>query len=245
MKFALTDLTFDQLTVAATAINNNPDVADITAVEETPVVNAPPAAVAPAAVAPAAVAPAAVAPVAVAPVAVAPVAVAGNTAEFDDDGQPWDERIHANTKTKTQKGLWKKGKAVTDEVKAQVAAELVAQPPTVAPVTAPIQVQEAPPVSEINAQLLAGAANIGIVPAPVAVAPVAVAPVAVAPAGIRTDITHEQMMTQINVAIHNPANPVTATDLPAICKELEMEALNDCINDPVKIGTIYARCGGL
>ena len=36
------------------------------------------------------------------------------TAELDAAGIPWDERIHAGTKTKTAKGLWTRKKGVED-----------------------------------------------------------------------------------------------------------------------------------
>lgn len=44
--------------------------------------------------------------------------------DVDVDGLPWDERIHASTKTKTADGRWKKKRGVSDDVKAQVENEL-------------------------------------------------------------------------------------------------------------------------
>lgn len=44
--------------------------------------------------------------------------------ELDADGLPWDERIHASTKTKTQKNQWTKRKGVDDATIARVLAEL-------------------------------------------------------------------------------------------------------------------------
>ena len=41
-------------------------------------------------------------------------------------GVPWDERIHAKTKTKTVKGMWKRGKGVTSDLYTTVMAELTA-----------------------------------------------------------------------------------------------------------------------
>lgn len=45
-------------------------------------------------------------------------------AELDSNGLPWDERIHAGTKSKNQDGSWKKRKGVADDVMDAVTAEL-------------------------------------------------------------------------------------------------------------------------
>lgn len=37
------------------------------------------------------------------------------TEELDSEGQPWDPELHASTKTKTSKGVWKKRKGVAKE----------------------------------------------------------------------------------------------------------------------------------
>lgn len=43
---------------------------------------------------------------------------------LDSNGLPWDSRIHAGTRTQTQKGEWKKKKGVDDATVAKVEAEL-------------------------------------------------------------------------------------------------------------------------
>lgn len=53
---------------------------------------------------------------------IAPSTIAN--AELDAEGMPWDERIHASTKTKTAVGLWTKKKGVDDMTKAAVTKEL-------------------------------------------------------------------------------------------------------------------------
>lgn len=76
------------------------------------------------------------APVPVAEVTPAQVAAA----ELDAEGLPWDGRIHAGTKTKTQKGIWTQKKGVDEAVRDAVVAELRQQYPAAAPaatVTAP------------------------------------------------------------------------------------------------------------
>lgn len=50
-----------------------------------------------------------------------------NTAETDASGLPWDERIHASTKTKNADGKWKKRKGVQQPTVEQVEAELRAR----------------------------------------------------------------------------------------------------------------------
>lgn len=56
------------------------------------------------------------------PAPAAPVGV-----ELDKNGLPWDERIHASTKTKTVDGAWKMKRGVSPEKVAQVEAELRAR----------------------------------------------------------------------------------------------------------------------
>ena len=69
-------------------------------------------------------------------------AIAGNTAAppgvasnepVDADGVPWDQRIHAATKTKTAKGIWKKMRGVDLGLYSSVMAELRAAKPSTPP----------------------------------------------------------------------------------------------------------------
>ena len=46
--------------------------------------------------------------------------------ELDKNGIPWDERIHAGTKTKTAKGVWKRKKGVDDDTFNSVTTQLKA-----------------------------------------------------------------------------------------------------------------------
>ena len=74
-------------------------------------------------------------------------------AEVDADGLPWDARIHAGTKTKTQKGAWTQKKGVDEAVRDAVTAELRQQYPAAAPaatVTAPAAQQVAVSVPAIS-----------------------------------------------------------------------------------------------
>ena len=67
-------------------------------------------------------------------------------AELDAAGLPWDERIHAGTKTKTQKNEWTKRKGVADNVVAAVTAELRQLYPPVPAATATPAVANTVPV---------------------------------------------------------------------------------------------------
>lgn len=49
--------------------------------------------------------------------------------DVDANNLPWDERIHAGTKTKTKKGIWKARKGVHDKTVTVVEAELRARVP--------------------------------------------------------------------------------------------------------------------
>jgi hypothetical protein len=53
---------------------------------------------------------------------VSPAAIAA--AELDAEGLPWDERLNASTKTKTDKGLWTKKKGVDDTTRATIVKQL-------------------------------------------------------------------------------------------------------------------------
>lgn len=57
-------------------------------------------------------------------------------AELDAAGLPWDARIHASTKTKTQKNVWTARKGVDDSVRDAVTAELRELYPDTTPVAA-------------------------------------------------------------------------------------------------------------
>lgn len=83
-------------------------------------------------------------------------------AELDADGLPWDARIHAGTKSKTQKKQWTRKKGVDDAVFDAVIAELRQQypaaadttPTTTAPaatVTAPVATPPAAPAISVPA----------------------------------------------------------------------------------------------
>lgn len=87
-------------TVAATPPVSAPEAAQVFAQVPTPV-PAPPAPPA--------------APMAAVPTPPAAPTTPANV-DVDTEGLPWDARIHASTKTKTQAGVWKKRKGLADDV---------------------------------------------------------------------------------------------------------------------------------
>lgn len=75
------------------------------------------------------------------PAASAPVAAhTSGAVELDKSGLPWDARIHSDAAEKlSQKGLWKRKRGVSDELVAQVEAELrLAMSGGAAPAPAPV-----------------------------------------------------------------------------------------------------------
>lgn len=66
------------------------------------------------------------------------------TGETDSTGLPWDERIHASTKTQTAKGVWKKRKGVDDATMQAVENELRARGAMPVPLPVGIPVAPAP-----------------------------------------------------------------------------------------------------
>lgn len=100
-----------------------------------------------------------------------------NTAERDKDGIPWDERIHASTKTTNKDGTWTRRRNTPDEVFDAVMAELKgantartmeAAAGLVAPAVAPSV--PLPPTSNVSVPVPPTASP---APSPVPVAPAA------------------------------------------------------------------------
>lgn len=113
--------------------------------------------------------------------------------ELDSKGLPWDERIHAGTKTKLKSGEWK--------AKKQVEAAVPAVP--VAPVA-----------PAVDPAAVFGAAAPGVQPAPAIPTAPPVAPLApaatVAPSVSADPATFEQLMPRITAAVTAGIMPPTA-----------------------------------
>lgn len=94
----------------------------------------------------------------------APVVTGG---DLDADGIPWDKRIHAETKSQTQKGLWQRRRNTDDAVFASVMAELKAAKGARVPVPANDNVAPAPVDAATVFGNMVAAANTGGDPAAV------------------------------------------------------------------------------
>lgn len=96
-------------------------------------------------------------PVLVIPPAEVPAApVANGATQLDKAGLPWDERIHAGSKSVTADGLWRKKRGITDELVASVEAQLrslmsLPSPAPVPTLPAPAAVPAPPPANPIVA----------------------------------------------------------------------------------------------
>jgi hypothetical protein len=98
--------------------------------------------------------------------------------ELDAQGLPWDERIHASSKTLTTRGTWRTRRNLADGYQAQVEAELRSKLSGRAPVAAPAHPIPQPPVAVASQPVppppVATVAAPEIPQAPVAAPPVVV-----------------------------------------------------------------------
>lgn len=131
--------------------------------------------------------------------------------ELDSKGLPWDERIHAGTKTKLKSGEWKAKKQVEAALVAQVEAELRAR---VAASPAVPAVPAAPVAPAVDPAAVFGGAAPGVPPAPAIPTAPPVAPLApaatVAPSVSADPATFEQLMPRITAAVTAGIMPPTA-----------------------------------
>lgn len=153
-------------------------------------------------------------PVPTAPGTVAPTASAAasstpaSSVELDSKGLPWDERIHAGTKTKIKSGEWKAKKGVEAALVAQVEAELRAR---VAAAPAP-----AAPVQDPAAVFGGAAPGVPAAPAPFVPPAAPLAPAAPAAPSVSADpTTFEQLMPRITAAV--TAGLIQPTAIGAAC----------------------------
>ena len=160
---------------------------------------------------------------------------------LDSAGLPWDERIHAKSKTTKSDGTWKRGRGVTDEQAAAVESELRARSaspipaqsapfvPPAAPVQPPSNFQPQPPVQNpvvppVNTP----------VPQPFPAAPNFTVPMQAPPAQIPQQpqgADFPTFMTKMQGAMQS--GKITVTDLPNLVAEINhawqtnMQAITD------------------
>jgi hypothetical protein len=138
------------------------------------------------------------------PVAQVPTAAPATNAAVEVDAEhiPWDERIHASTKTKNADGTWRLKRNIPVETVEAIKAELRALMQVPAPATAPVA--QVPPVA-------APVAQVPPVAAPVAQVPPVAAPVAQVPAATPATVP----VAEIPVAPVATIPPVAAPVVPA------------------------------
>lgn len=156
------------------------------------------------------------APVAVAPSAPAAPMTPANDVELDSKGLPWDERIHASTKTKVADGTWKAKRGINDPaLVARVEAELRAR------IAAPAPAAEHAPAMDAAA-VFGGAVAPAPLP-PAAIVPPAAPSLPAAPAApsVGADpTTFEQLMSAISPLVVAGKLPPTATNQAATANGL-------------------------
>lgn len=137
--------------------------------------------------------------------------------EVDSKGLPWDERIHASTKTKVASGEWKAKRGVDAGLVASVEAELRAVS------ASPAAAVTATDAAAIFAGSPDPAAVFGGAVAPAPLPPAAIVPPAapsvpaapVAPSASADPTTFEQLMTTISPLVVAGKLPPTATNQAA------------------------------
>lgn len=192
-----------------------------TAVTPPPVPDVP-AAFTPPPEVPAVVPPAPEVPAAVPPAPAAPTTVPGTAVpvgELDPNGFPWDERIHAKTKTKMQDGTWKLKRGSDPALVEQVRAEFIAACP--------------PPVAEPNTATTVHPDTPGAVPA-VPAAPVPSAPPAVAPVG---EMTYPALIAEITGK--KALALITDEEITSIAQALGLPAFPALAAQPELISVFY------
>lgn len=162
---------------------------------------------------------------------VTPVAPA-NGVELDAEGLPWDARIHASTRTKTQKKVWTARKGINDEgLVARVKAELRAVLGNVPASFATGATAAATSIPTAPLPPAPPSASIAAMPSPVAVASPIDTPAA--------PTTFEQLMPRMTAAITTGVAPPTA--LVAACTALGLPSIVTLQQQPQFVPHVWAQ----
>lgn len=157
--------------------------------------------------------------------------------ELDKNGLPWDERIHAGTKTKLKGGEWKAKKNVEAALVVQVEAELRARM-----AATPAAVPAVPAAPAVDPAAVFGAAAPGVPPAPVIPTAPPVAPLApaatVAPSVSADPATFEQLMPRITAAVTAGIMPPTAVG--AACAAHDVASVVTLQQSPQFVPLVWA-----
>lgn len=146
-------------------------------------------------------------------------------AAVDSKGLPWDERIHASTKTQNKDGSWKRRKGVEDSLVEQVEAEYKSNTPA------------APVAPSINAQS-------GVPAAPTPPAPPAPPAPPVATAPVEQPPFQKFLQTINNLFATQTIDSVYMAELPAKIGEAFKEnltSITDIMNRPEMVEWAFEK----
>lgn len=187
--------------------------------------------------------PAALVPPAPTPANAAPIAAPlppspAGSVDLDSRGLPWDDRIHASTKTKIANGQWKAKRGVDEAtvtaVEQELRARLAVAVPTPAP--APATVGEAWPIPATDAAAVFGGGAVAPAPFVPPAAPSLPAPPA-APSELAAPATFEQLMPRISTAVVGGTLPATA--LNAACVSVGLPSVVALQTSPQNIPAVW------
>lgn len=151
------------------------------------------------------------------------------TMERDKNGLPWDERIHAGTKTKNADGGWKKKKNVDEATVAGVEAQLRAMPQSAAPLLPGVPPQ--PPAGlPQNVSALPGV-PLGVPPAP------SVPAQAMPAASTASPSDFESLMMRVTAATAAGILPPTATGVA--CTAVGLPNILTLQTNPAFVGSVW------
>lgn len=169
----------------------------------------------------------------------APVAAAPERGDVDADGIPWDARIHSEGKAKSKDNKWRLKRGVSDDVRAQVKAELKAAMGAPAPAVPPppaggaetVAAPPPPPTPAAPAPVAAPAPSPVPPPPPVA-EPAAPAPVADAatPAPVSGAAAFGALMRKVSPA--QAEGKITAAQTTELVQALGLQNLRDLVARP-------------
>ena len=152
------------------------------------------------------------------------------TGDSDSTGLPWDERIHAGTRTTTQAGVWKKRKGVPAETVAAVEAELRQGAPSIPPAAAAVALPDQPIAMPAMPMPVTPAPAPTPMPMPVATAePAAAMPTAQGIVGFG------EFMETLAEQMKGDNAPVKQENVVWVAQQLGLNAITDVSTDPLLI----------
>jgi len=167
--------------------------------------------------------------------------------DLDSSGLPWDERIHASTKSKLQNGTWKGKRGVDSTLVVQVEAELRARAANAGSGMAAELGADAAKLAAMGVDPLSGQAlqltpaqafGGAVAPAPLPIAPPAATLPPVPPVAPSEPATFEQLMTRISPAVASGAVPPTV--IQAACAAVGLASVAALQQNPAYVAMVWA-----